>query len=95
MATQPGNVERMFGRSIKRLEDPRFITGRGTFTDDVKLPGLTHAVFVRSPVAHAAIRSIDSTKARAVKGVRAIFTGKELADGGVNGIPTGWLLPEL
>jgi aerobic carbon-monoxide dehydrogenase large subunit len=95
MATQPGNVERMFGRSIKRLEDPRFITGRGTYTDDVKLPGMTYAVFVRSPLAHARIRSIDSQKARAVKGVKAVFTGKELADGGVNAIPTGWLLPEL
>ena len=95
MATQLGNVERMFGRSIKRLEDPRFITGRGTYTDDVKLPGMTYAVFVRSPLAHARIRSIDSNKARAMKGVRAVFTGQELADGGVNGIPTGWLLPEL
>ena len=95
MATQLGNVERMFGRSIKRLEDPRFLTGRGTYTDDVKLPGMTYAVFVRSPLAHARIRSIDSKKARAMKGVRAVFTGQELADGGVNGIPTGWLLPEL
>lgn len=95
MATQPGTVERMFGRSIKRLEDPRFITGRGTFTDDVKLPGMTYAVFVRSPLAHARIRSIDGTKARAVKGVRGVFTGKDLADAGVNAIPTGWLLPEL
>ncbi len=95
MATTPGNAERMFGRSIKRLEDPRFITGRATYTDDVKLPGMTYAVFVRSPLAHARIRSIDSVKARAVKGVRAVFTGKDLADAGVNAIPTGWLLPEL
>jgi carbon-monoxide dehydrogenase large subunit len=85
----------MFGKAMKRREDPRFITGRGTFTDDVKLPGTTHAVFVRSPHAHARIRGIDGAKARAVKGVRAVFTGKDLAGGGVNGIPVGWLLPNL
>ncbi len=95
MATQPGNVERMFGKSLKRREDPRFITGRATYTDDVKLPGMTYAVFVRSPLAHARIRSIDVAKARAVPGVRGVFTGRELAAGGVNAIPTGWLLPEL
>jgi aerobic carbon-monoxide dehydrogenase large subunit len=93
MATQ--TVERMFGKALKRREDPRFITGRGTYTDDIKLPGMTYAVFVRSPVAHARIRSIDSAKAKAFPGVRAVFTGKDLADGGVNGIPTGWLLPNL
>jgi aerobic carbon-monoxide dehydrogenase large subunit len=95
MAIQPTNVERMFGKAMKRVEDPRYITGRGTFTDDVKLPGMTHAVFVRSPHAHARIKGIDASKARAVKGVRAVFTGKDLADAGVNGIPVGWLLPNL
>jgi len=95
MATQPGNVERMFGKAMKRREDPRFITGRATFTDDVKLPGMTYAVFVRSPLASARIRGIDVAQARAVPGVRGVFTGKDLADGGVKGIPVGWLLPEL
>ena len=95
MATQASDVERIFGKSLKRREDPRFITGRATYTDDVKLPGMTYAVFVRSPVAHARIRAVDTAKARAVRGVRAIFTGKDLASGGVNAIPTGWLLPEL
>ena len=45
---------KLFGSSIKRREDPRMITGRGVYTDDVKLPGQTHAAFVRSPHAHAA-----------------------------------------
>ena len=88
-------MERMLGKSIRRIEDPRFITGRGTFTDDIKLPGTHHAVFVRSPVAHARIQRIDTAKARAHRGVKAVFTGKDLADGGVNGIPVGWLLPGL
>ena len=88
-------VERLVGQPIKRREDPRFITGRGTYTDDVRLPGTQHAIFVRSPLAHARIRSIDTAAARALPGVRAIFTGKDLADGGVNPIPVGWLLPGL
>ena len=61
MATVAG--ERLFGKSIKRREDPRFITGRGQYVDDVKLPGMTHAAFVRSPHAHARIRKIDTSAA--------------------------------
>ena len=93
MAT--GTVERLVGKAIRRREDPRFLTGRGTFTDDIKLPGTQHAVFVRSSLAHARIRKIDASRALAQPGVRAVFTGKDLADGGVNPIPVGWLLPGL
>ena len=93
MAT--ATVERLVGKAIRRREDPRFITGRGTFTDDVKLPGTHHAFFVRSSLAHARIVNVDTSRARAHSGVRAVFTGKDLADGGVNGIPVGWLLPGL
>src|SRR5438477_12347044 len=84
---------RLFGKSIKRREDPRFITGRGHYTDDLKLEGLTYAAFVRSPHAHARIRAIDTAAAKAHPGVVAIFTGKDLT--GVNSLPCGWLLPEL
>src|SRR6059058_4686946 len=84
---------RLFGKSIKRREDPRFITGRGSYTDDLKLPGMTYAAFVRSPHAHAKIGKIDLTQAKAHPGVVAIFTGKDLT--GVNSLPCGWLLPEL
>jgi len=93
MAT--GTVERLVGKAIRRREDPRFITGRGTYTDDVKLPGTQHAAFVRSSHAHARIRRIDASRALAQPGVRAVFTGKDLADAGVNSIPVGWLLPGL
>src|SRR5437763_12286276 len=84
---------RLFGKSIKRREDPRFITGRGNYTDDLKLPGMTYAAFVRSPHAHAKIGKIDLTQAKAHPGVVAIFTGKDMT--GVNSLPCGWLLPEL
>ena len=84
---------RLLGASIKRREDPRFITGKGNYTDDLKLPGLTHAFFVRSPHANAKIRKIDTAKASKAPGVVAIFTGKDMT--GVNSLPCGWLLPEL
>ncbi|HSE95480.1 MAG TPA: molybdopterin cofactor-binding domain-containing protein, partial [Methylomirabilota bacterium] len=86
---------KLFGSSIKRREDPRLITGKGVFTDDVKLPGQVYAVFVRSPHAHARLRRMDVSKAKQVPGVVAAFTGKELADGGVGPLPCGWLLPDL
>ncbi|MGH2671152.1 MAG: xanthine dehydrogenase family protein molybdopterin-binding subunit, partial [bacterium] len=86
---------KLFGSSIKRREDPRLITGKGVFTDDVKLPGQTYAAFVRSPHAHARVRRVDVSKARAVPGVVAAFSGKDLAEGGVNPLPCGWLLPDI
>jgi carbon-monoxide dehydrogenase large subunit len=81
-------TERLFGKSIKRREDPRFITGRGTYVDDVKLPGTTYAAFVRSPHAHARIRRIDTADAKRHPGVVAVFTGQDLT--GVNSLPCGW-----
>ncbi|HZW89499.1 MAG TPA: molybdopterin cofactor-binding domain-containing protein [Myxococcaceae bacterium] len=93
MAT--ATVERLVGKAVRRREDPRFLTGRGTFTDDVKLPGTQHAFFVRSPLAHARVVNIDASRALAHSGVRAVFTGKDLAEGGVNPIPVGWLLPGI
>ena len=89
------SIERPFGARIRRKEDPRFLTGRGQYTDDVRIPGTLHAAFVRSPHAHAQIRAIDLDAARTYPGVVAVYTGKDLAEGGVNGIPTGWLLPQL
>src|SRR5919106_3998182 len=80
--------DRLFGKSIKRREDPRFITGRGQYVDDLKLPGLTYAAFVRSPHAHARIGGIDVSQAKAHPGVVAVFTGKDMT--GVNSLPCGW-----
>src|SRR5512144_415183 len=83
----------LIGASIKRREDPRFITGRGNYTDDLKLAGMTYAAFVRSPHANARIGGIDATQARQHPGVIAVFTGKDMT--GVNSLPCGWLLPDL
>jgi carbon-monoxide dehydrogenase large subunit len=79
---------KLFGASIKRREDPRFITGRGNYVDDLKLPGMTYAAFVRSPHAHARVKSIDTAAARKHPGVVAVFTGKDMT--GVNSLPCGW-----
>jgi carbon-monoxide dehydrogenase large subunit len=68
-----------FGAAVRRREDPRFLRGEGRFVDDVTLPGLLHAACVRSPYAHARIRSIDATRARAMPGVAAVFTHADLA----------------
>src|ERR687895_649601 len=95
MATTVPTGSSLLGASVKRREDPRFITGRGLYTDDVKLPGTTYAAFVRSPYAHARVRGVDSGAARAHPSVRAVFTGRNLADAGVNPLPVGWLLPDL
>ncbi len=86
---------KLFGASIKRREDPRLITGNGRFTDNLKLAGLAHAAFVRSPHAHARIVKIDASAAKATAGVVAVFTGKDLADDKVGTLPCGWLLPDL
>ncbi|HWC05410.1 MAG TPA: molybdopterin cofactor-binding domain-containing protein [Methylomirabilota bacterium] len=86
---------KLFGSSIKRREDPRMVTGKGVYTDDVKLPGQAYAVFVRSPHAHARVRRVDLSRAKSVPGVVAAYSGKDLAQGGVNPLPCGWLLPDL
>ncbi len=78
------------GQSVKRREDYRFLTGTGQYTDDIVLPGQTYACFVRSPHAHARVRSIDTKAAAAAPGVVAIYTGADLA--GVGGLPCGWLI---
>ncbi len=73
-------AERYTGASIRRSEDPRILTGAGRYVDDVKLPGMLHAAFVRSPLAHAQVRSIDVSAARDLPGVVAVFTGAEIED---------------
>ena len=74
MATQ------FFGERIKRNEDPRLLTGQALFTDDVQLPNMAHVAFLRSPYAHARIRSIDVTAALEREGVVAVFTAETLGD---------------
>jgi len=76
------------GHSIKRKEDPRFIRGKGTYVDDVQLPGMLYLDIVRSPHAHAKIVKIDTVKALAIKGVLAVITGKDLEKYNLHWMPT-------
>src|SRR5215207_1550286 len=71
---------------VRRSEDVRFLTGRGTYADDVNVAGQGHASFVRSPFAHGTIRSIDVAEARRAPGVIAVFTGEDLRSAGLKGI---------
>ena len=68
------------GKSRRRNEDPRLLTGQALFTDDVHLEGLVHAAFLRSPYAHARLRRVDAARARARPGVLAVYTAPDLGD---------------
>ncbi|TLZ43426.1 MAG: carbon-monoxide dehydrogenase large subunit [Methanobacteriota archaeon] len=76
------------GQAIKRKEDARFVRGKGNYVDDVKLPGMLYLDIVRSPYAHARIRSINIEKAMKVPGVLAVVTGKDLAMANLAWMPT-------
>ena len=79
---------RGLGHSVRRKEDPRFIRGRGRYIDDIKLPKMLYLDIVRSPYAHAAIKSINIEKAFATDGVAAVITGKDLDEHGLAWMPT-------
>jgi carbon-monoxide dehydrogenase large subunit len=81
-----------FGARVKRLEDPALLAGRGRFVDDVKLPGLLHACFVRSPHAHARLNGIDGQAALAMQGVHAVLTAADLPEP-MRSAPIPMLLP--
>ena len=80
----------LIGQSVKRVEDRRFVTGYGRYTDDISLPRMTYATLVRSPHAHALIRDVDVSAAQSAPGVVATFVGKDLEAAGVGGLPCGW-----
>lgn len=82
---------RIFGSGIRRREDPRLITGKALYTDDVALPGMLHMAIVRSPHAHARIVAIDTEAARRTPGVAGVFTARDLD---LNPIPCAWLIPD-
>ncbi len=88
-APTPGFI----GKSIERREDGRFLTGKGQYTDDINLQGQTHAYFLRSPYAHAAIKSLNVSAASKAEGVLGIFTGEHFK--AVGGLPCGWLINSL
>jgi carbon-monoxide dehydrogenase large subunit len=83
------------GTSLQRKEDYRFLTGGGQYTDDITLAAQCHAVFVRSPHAHARVKSIDAVAAKAAPGVLAVFTGEDVAADKIGGLPCGWLITSV
>lgn len=78
------------GSRVKRKEDPRLITGNGIYTDDIKLPGMVYAAFVRSPHAHARIKAVDATAAGALPGVLGVFTHQDLRPLWQAPLPCAW-----
>ncbi len=86
------SAETGIGAAVKRREDLRFITGQGTYTDDLNLPGQAYGVFLRSPYARAKINAIDAADALQVSGALAVFTGQDTAADGLGDLPCGWLV---
>ena len=78
---KPGQPLKWIGKSIKRVEDPRLLTGQGRYIDDIDLPNMLHAAVLRSTRAHARIKSIDVSAAAALKGVVLVLTGADIARG--------------
>ncbi len=80
----------LIGKSVKRVEDNRFLKGEGKYTDDFNMQHQTFAVYVRSPHAHANLVSVDISAAKAMAGVISVFTGKDIKDAGIVGSICGW-----
>ncbi|WEX77157.1 xanthine dehydrogenase family protein molybdopterin-binding subunit [Sinorhizobium numidicum] len=80
------------GARVARKEDKRFLIGKGRYTDDMTVPGMKYAVFVRSPHAHATIARIDATAAKAMPGVIDVLDGKQLLGDGIGNIICGWMI---
>jgi aerobic carbon-monoxide dehydrogenase large subunit len=87
MATETEEI-RGLGHRVKRKEDDRFIQGKGTYIDDITLPGMLHMAILRSPYAHATIAGIDASKAQAIPGVVAVVTGELMAQHKLAWMPT-------
>jgi carbon-monoxide dehydrogenase large subunit len=82
------------GQPVRRKEDRRFLTGRGRYVDDIQLPRMSHGVVLRADRPHAEILSIDTTAARGLPGVLAIYTGADVTAAGYGGLPCGWTVTE-
>jgi carbon-monoxide dehydrogenase large subunit len=80
------------GARVARKEDRRFVTGAGRYVDDMVVPGMKHAAFVRSPYAHADVKKIDVKAAEAMPGVIAVLTGKQLKGDGIGNLICGWMI---
>ena len=83
------------GQPVRRVEDTRFLTGRGGFIDDFQPAGLSHAVIVLSPHAHARIRGIDASAARKAPGVLCVLTGEDVKAEGLGGLPPNFMPEDI
>lgn len=92
-------MSRYKGTAMKRVEDPRFLQGKGKYVANLSMPSMAHAAIKRSPLAHATINSIDTSQAEALEGVIAVYTGKDLLEGTAGfqcgSLPCGWQVPDL
>src|SRR5271170_6994714 len=80
------------GQPLRRREDFKFITGKGRYVDDIKVPGMLHVAILRSPHAHANIKRVDLAVARAAPGVRLVLSGADFA-GKIGPIVPNWIMP--
>ena len=78
------------GARVLRVEDQRFLTGRGSYIDDINVPGQAYAYFLRSPHAHATLKKVDGSAAASAPGVTAVLTGDDIAAAGLGGVPCGF-----
>src|SRR5947208_11076940 len=85
-----GNV---VGASVRRHEDPKLVTGAGTYVDDIKLPGMVYVGIVRSPYAHARITNVDTSQLDGQKWVAGKITGKEVRERQRAPLPVSWVIP--
>ena len=83
---------RLIGQPLRRREDFKFLAGKGRYVDDVRLPGMLHMAVLRSPHAHAKIRSVDLSAAKVAPGVRLVLSGKALA-GKIGPTVPNWSFP--
>ena len=88
---EPTTNRKWVGQALRRKEDPRMITGKGRYVDDMVVPAMLYMAVVRSPEAHAKIVSIDSSGARELPGVHGVFTGEDLDI--ASGLPMAWVPP--
>ncbi|MBA2377128.1 MAG: molybdopterin-dependent oxidoreductase [Actinomycetota bacterium] len=87
-------AQKYVGGGVPRKEDPALVTGKATWTDNIKLPGMLHFALLRSPMAHAKITNIDASEALAMPGVQAVYTAEDINNDMAAGLPCAWLVTE-
>src|ERR671919_2586405 len=94
MATTAEEAKRYVGGGLLRKEDPKLLTGQGTYTEDIAIPGMIWVAVVRSPFAHARINGVDTSRAKEMPDVVAVFSGEELAEEWGGPLPMAWPVTE-